>query len=78
MIAINLSKQKALDIDPKIIKQINFTGNLDRTWNTKIFIIIEEVKYTVLDISRGTVRVNSDFIVTGRTSIFNTLTLKNW
>ena len=78
MIAINLSKQKALDIDPKIIKQINFTGNLDRTWNTKIFIIIEEVKYTILDISRGTVRVNSDFIVTGRTSIFNTLTLKNW
>ena len=78
MIAINLSKQKALDIDPKIIKQINFTGNLDRTWNTKIFIIIEEVKYTILDISRGTVRVNLDFIVTGRTSIFNTLTLKNW
>ena len=78
MIAINLSKQKALDIDPKIIKQINFTGNLDRTWNTKIFIIIEEVKYTILDISRGTVRVNPDFIVTGRTSIFNTLTLKNW
>lgn len=78
MIAINLSKQKALDIDPKIIKQINFTGNLDRTWNTKIFIIIEEVKYTILDISRGTVRVNSDFIVTGSTPIFNTLTLKNW
>ena len=75
---MNLSKQKALDIDPKIIKQINFTGNLDRTWNTKIFIIIEEVKYTILDISRGTVRVNLDFIVTGRTSIFNTLTLKNW
>ena len=78
MIAINLSKQKALDIDPKIIKQINFTGNLDRTWNTKIFIIIEEVKYTILDISRGTVRVNSDFIVTGSTPIFNTLALKNW
>ena len=75
---MNLSKQKALDIDPKIIKQINFTGNLDWTWNTKIFIIIEEVKYTILDISRGTVRVNLDFIVTGRTSIFNTLTLKNW
>ena len=31
LIAMNLSKQKALDIDPKIIKQINFTGNLDRT-----------------------------------------------
>ena len=62
LIAMNLSKQKALDIDPKIIKQINFTGNLDWTWNTKIFIIIEEVKYTILDISRGTVRVHQFLI----------------
>ena len=30
MIAIDLSKQKALDTDPKAIQQINFTGNLDR------------------------------------------------
>ena len=28
MIAIDLSKQQALDADPKPIKQINFTGNL--------------------------------------------------
>ena len=29
MIAIDLSKQQALDADPKAIQQINFTGNLD-------------------------------------------------
>ena len=34
MIAIDLSKQQALDIDPKAIQQINFTANLDRAVNT--------------------------------------------
>ena len=29
MIAICLSKQQALDADPKVIKQITFTRNLD-------------------------------------------------
>ena len=29
MIAIDLSKQRALDADPKAIQQINFTRNLD-------------------------------------------------
>ena len=30
MIAIDLSKQPALDADPKAIQEINFTGNLER------------------------------------------------
>ena len=30
MIAIDLSKQQALDTDPKAIQQINFTGNLEQ------------------------------------------------
>ena len=30
MIVIDLSKQQALDADPKAIQQINFTGNLER------------------------------------------------
>ena len=34
MIAIDLSKQQALDADPKAIQQINFTRNLDRDGNT--------------------------------------------
>ena len=30
MIAVDLSKQQALDADPRAIQQINFTANLDR------------------------------------------------
>ena len=30
MIAIYLIKQQKLDADPKVIQQINFTGNLER------------------------------------------------
>ena len=37
MIAIDLSKQQALDADPRAIQQINFTANLDREGNTTIF-----------------------------------------
>ena len=51
MITINLSKQQALDSDPRAIQQINFTTN------TKMFFIIEEAKETVLDFSEGTVKV---------------------
>ena len=29
MIAIDLSKQKALHADPKAVQKVNFTGNLD-------------------------------------------------
>ena len=57
MIAVDLSKQQALDADPKAIQQINFTANLDRAGNTTMFFIIEEAKETVLDFSQGTVKV---------------------
>ena len=57
MIAINLSKQQALDADPKAIQQITFTANLDRAGNTRIFFIIEEAKEIVLDFPQGTVKV---------------------
>ena len=57
MIAIDLSKQQALDADPKAIQQINFTANLDRAGNTRIYFILEEVKETVLDFSQRTVKV---------------------
>ena len=48
MTAIDLSKQQALDADPRAIQQINFTANLDRDGNATMFFIIEEVKQTVL------------------------------
>ena len=57
MIAIDLSKQQALDADPRAIQQINFTANLDRAGNTRIYFILEEAKETVLDFSQGTVKV---------------------
>ena len=47
MIAVDLSKQKALHADPKAIQKINFTANLDRAGNTRIFFILEEAKETV-------------------------------
>ena len=57
MIAIDLSKQQALYAEPKAIQQISFTANLDRTENTTMFFIIEEVKKTVFEFSQGSVKV---------------------
>ena len=57
MIAIDLSTHNKLDADPRVIQQINFTANLDRAGNTTIFFIIEEAKDTVLEFSKGTVKV---------------------
>ena len=47
MIAIDLSKQQTLDVDPKTIQQINLTKNLGWGGNVKVFFIIEEAKETV-------------------------------
>ena len=45
MIAIDLCKKQVLDADPKAIKQISFTRNLDNgDRNTTMFFIIEEAK----------------------------------
>ena len=57
MIAIDISKQQALDADPKSIQQINFTANLDRAGNKTMFFIIEEAKETKFEFSQGTVKV---------------------
>ena len=57
LIAIDLSKQEALDAVPKAIHQINFTANLDREGNTTMFFITKHAKETVLDFSQETVEV---------------------
>ena len=57
MITIDLSKQQALDADPKAIQQINFTANLDKAGNTRFYFILEEAKETVFEFSQGTVKV---------------------
>ena len=54
MIAVDLSKQQALDSDPKAIQQINFSADLDRVGNRRLFFILEEAKETF---SQGTVKV---------------------
>ena len=57
MIAVDLSKQQALDADARAIQQINFTANLEKAGNTRIYFILEEAKETILDFSQGTVKV---------------------
>ena len=57
MIAADLSKQQALDADPKAIQQINFTANVDRAGNTRFYFILEEAKETVFEFLRRTVKV---------------------
>ena len=55
MITTDLSKQQALDADPKAMQHINFTGNLEQ--QATIFFIIKEAKETVLAFSQETVKV---------------------
>ena len=55
MIAIDLSKQQALD--PKTKQQNDFTANIARDGSKTIFFIIEEAKKTILDFSREIVRI---------------------
>ena len=57
MIAIDLSKQQALDADLEAIQSISFTANLDQAGNTTMFFTIEKAKETILEYSQGTMRV---------------------
>ena len=56
MIVVDLSKQEALDDDPKAVQQINFTANLDRTGNARFYFILEKAKETVFEFPQGTVK----------------------
>ena len=60
-IAIDLSKQQALDTDP--IQHINFTWNVSGINNRLVFFIIEEAKETILDFSQETVKVLKFYFV---------------
>ena len=59
LIAIDFSKQKALDADPRSIQQIVFQGVVGGDDNTKIrlYIILEKSKQTVLEFYKGTAKV---------------------
>ena len=60
LIAADLSKQKALDADPRAIQQIIFTGKITAAAdNTRVIIhyILEKPKETILQFSKGTTKV---------------------
>ena len=49
MIAGDLSKQQALDTDPKAIQEINFTTNLDKDGQTRFYFILIKQKKLFLN-----------------------------
>ena len=55
LITADLSKQKALDADPKAIQQIIFTGKTDN--QIRVYYILEQSKETILEFSKGTTKV---------------------
>ena len=59
LIAVDLSKQKSLDADPRAIQQIVFQGVVGGDDNTKIrlYTILEQSKETVLEFYKGTAKV---------------------
>ena len=52
MIAIDLSRQEALETDPKGIQQISFPVTLEQAEYATMFFIIEEAKETILGFSK--------------------------
>ena len=42
IVAIELSKQKTLDADPKVMQQSNFTKYLEQVENTEIFLLLKK------------------------------------
>ena len=59
LIVVDLSKQKALDADPRAIQQIVFQGVVGGENNTKIrlYTILEKSKETILEFAKGTAKV---------------------
>ena len=59
LIAVDLSKQKALDADTRAMQQIIFQGVLGGDDNTKIrlYTILEQSKEIVLEFYKGTTKI---------------------
>ena len=56
LVAVDLSKQKELDADPRAIQQIEFKYML--VTNSTIYWVLEKSKETILEFYKGTVRVH--------------------
>ena len=63
MIAVDLSKQQPLDADPRTNQQINFTSNLDRAGNTRIYFILQKAKETIPDFSQLTEKKYCKYVI---------------
>ena len=60
LIVVDLSKQKALDADSRVIQQIIFTGKITATQNNArviIYYILEQSKEAISEFSIGTTKV---------------------
>ena len=59
VIAVDLSKEKALDADPRAIQQIVFQGVVGGDDNTKmrLYTILEKSEETVFEFYKGTAKV---------------------
>ena len=59
LIAVDLSKQKALDADPRVIQQIVFQKVVGGAAVTKIklYTILEKSKETIPEFAKGTAKV---------------------
>ena len=55
LVAVDLSKQKELDADPRAIQQIEFTYMLGT--NSAIYCVLEKSKETILEFYKGTAKV---------------------
>ena len=58
LVAVDLSKQKALDADPRAIQQIEFKYMLKT--NSTIYWVLEKSKETILEFYKGTVKVDQN------------------
>ena len=55
LVAVDLSKQKELDADPRAIQQIEFKCMLEA--NSTMYWVLEKSKETILEFYKGTVKV---------------------
>ena len=55
LIAVDLSKQKELDANPRASQQIEFDGKLGT--NSQVCTVLEKSKETVLEFYKGTTKV---------------------
>ena len=62
LVAVDLSKQKELDADPRAIQQIEFNYMLGT--NSTIYWVLEKSKETILEFNKGTVKVYQIIFVT--------------